>query len=72
MEKVAFTLRGKTREREFSSSEAVQEFIRLAAEKFGDDFVAAPSPEALASCIEAVESGKGKDGSERTMRIDKA
>lgn len=63
MEKVAFMLRGKRRERKFSTHKAAREFIRLAVEKFGEDFFVAPSPESLASSMQAVESpGVGSTG----------
>jgi hypothetical protein len=63
MEKVAFILRGKRRERVFSSSEAAREFIRLATAKFGEDiqdFHPTPSPKAIADSSQAAESQKVK------------
>jgi hypothetical protein len=45
MVKVAFILKGKRREREFSSPAVVKEFIKQATVKFGEDFEVALSPE---------------------------
>ncbi len=64
MVKIAFLLKRKRREREFSCPLAAREFIRLAVKKFGkdiQDFHPMPSPRALADSMEAVESGKGTD-----------
>lgn len=55
MEKVALTLRGKRRERKFSSPETAQEFIRLAAEKFGRISSLHRPRKPLRHCIEVVE-----------------
>ena len=46
MEKLAFSLKGKRREREFSSP-AAKEFIKQAAEKFGADFEVRLNPETI-------------------------
>lgn len=47
MEKLAFSLKGKRREREFSSPAVFKEFIKQAEEKFGADFEVVLNPETI-------------------------
>ena len=47
MEKLAFSFKGKKREREFSSPALIHEFIRQAKEKFGEDFSVTLNPETV-------------------------